>query len=139
SRGEITELLYRHDLSALRDLVVSYLEYKDGLWVLFDNLDKGWPAHGVAPEDVLTLRSLIEAMAKIERELSRRDIDCHGIVFIRNDVYELLVANTADRGKTASISLDWTNPELLREVSRRRFLYTDEHLARVTGFVDIYQ
>lgn len=122
--GQITELLYMHDLAALRDRVVAYLEYKNGLWILFDNLDKGWPANGVSAEDVLTLRSLIDAMAKIERELQRRTIDCHGIVFIRNDVYELMVASTPDRGKVASVTLDWTDPELLRELLRRRFLYS---------------
>jgi nucleoside 2-deoxyribosyltransferase/predicted ATPase len=139
ARGEITELLYRHDLAALRKLVVSYLEHKNGLWILFDNLDKGWPAHGISPEDVLTLRSLIEAMAKIERDLSRRSIECHGTVFIRNDVYELLVANTADRGKVARINLDWTDPELLREVLRRRFLYSGEGIRGDPSFEELWR
>ncbi|HET6231343.1 MAG TPA: hypothetical protein VFE05_14820 [Longimicrobiaceae bacterium] len=125
SRGEITELLYRHDIAALRDAVVSYLEHKDGVWILFDNLDKGWPAHGISPADVLTLRSLVDAMAKIERDLSRRKIVCHGVVFIRNDVFELLVSGSADRGKLASINLDWTDPDLLREILRKRFIYSE--------------
>lgn len=126
SRADITELLYRHNLAALRDAVVAYLEQRDDLWILFDNLDKGWRAHGIQPEDVLTLRSLIEAMAKLERELSKRGIVCHGIVFVRNDVFELLVANTADRGKVASINLDWSDPDLLRELLRKRFIYGDD-------------
>lgn len=137
--GEITELIYKHDLSALRKQVIQYLEYKKGLWLLFDNLDKGWPAHGVTPEDVLTLRCLIDAMAKIERELRKRNIDCHGIVFIRNDVYELLVANTPDRGKVASVTLDWTDPELMRELLRRRFLYTDAGITDNPSFDDIWR
>jgi hypothetical protein len=123
STGEITELLHRHDVAALRNSVASYLEFKNGVWILFDNLDKGWPAHGVTSEDVLTLRSLIDAMGKIEKEMQKRDIECHGVVFIRNDVYELLVDNAPDRGKIASVALDWTDPELLREVLRRRFVY----------------
>lgn len=125
SRAEITELLYRHDIAALRSAVVSYLEHKDELWILFDNLDKGWPAHGILQADVLTLRSLIEAMTKIERDLSKRGLACHGAVFIRNDVFELLVSGTADRGKLASINLDWTDPELLREILRKRFIYSE--------------
>jgi hypothetical protein len=132
SRAQITELLYRHDVAELRDAVVAYLKHKDDLWILFDNLDKGWAAHGIAPEDVLTLRSLIEAMAKLERELSKRDIDCHGIVFIRNDVYEHLVSNSADRGKTAAINLDWTDPDQLREILRKRFIYSEEISASLT-------
>ncbi len=122
--GEITELLYKHDVATLRQEIVEYLAFKEGLWILFDNLDKGWPAHGVTSEDVITLRCLIDAMGKIERQLAARNVECNGVVFIRNDVYELLVAATPDRGKVAHITLDWTDPELLRELLRRRFLYT---------------
>lgn len=104
--------------------MTEYLEYKDSLWILFDNLDKGWPAHGVTPEDVLTLRCLIEALAKIESMLVRQEIEAHGVIFIRNDVYELLVANTPDRGKVSQVGLDWTDGDLLREILRRRFVHT---------------
>lgn len=123
--GEITELLHKHDVAQLRADVTAYLEFKGSLWILFDNLDKGWPPQGIEAEDVLTLRCLMDAMAKIQRELRRRDIDCHGVVFIRNDVYELLVSNTPDRGKVASVVLDWTDSDLLRELLRRRFTYQD--------------
>jgi hypothetical protein len=124
SSGQITELLYKHDVHGLRKEVMDYLEFKEGLWVLFDNLDKGWPPHGVTPEDVLTLRCLIEALEKMEHQLDRRDIEAHGVVFIRNDVYELLVANTSDRGKVPQVGLDWANGDLLRELLRKRFIYT---------------
>jgi hypothetical protein len=121
--GAITELIYRHDLARLRDQLVRYLQFKDGVWVLIDNLDKGWPAHGVTPEDVLTLRSLLDAFAKIEHDLDRHAIECHAIVFIRNDVFELLIDATPDRGKVSRVLLDWTDQELLREMLRRRFVY----------------
>lgn len=39
---QVTELLYRHDLAKLRDLISNYLERKAAVWILFDNLDKGW-------------------------------------------------------------------------------------------------
>ena len=137
--GEITGLLYKHDVAKLRDLLIEYLEHKDGLWILFDNLDKGWPPHGVTPEDVLTLRCLIDAMAKIENQLRKRKIESHGVVFIRNDVYELLVENTPDRGKISSITLDWTDPDLLRELLRKRFLYTDRDLLGTPVFDEIWR
>ncbi len=137
SSGEVTELLHRHDVATLRDRVAEYLELKDGVWLLFDNLDKGWPAQGVTGQDVLTLRSLIDAMAKIEHAMQKRDIECHGVVFIRNDVFELLVDNSPDRGKVASIALDWTDPDLLREVLRRRFVYGG--IDDKTTFEDIWR
>lgn len=137
--GEITELLYRHDLATLRSEVTEYLTHKKGVWILFDNLDKGWPANGVRAEDVLGLRCLIDAMNTLENDFRRKGILCHGSIFIRNDVYELLIAGTSDRGKTPSAILDWTDPDLLRELLRRRFLYTDKGLGDDVVFDDIWR
>lgn len=121
--GEISEIIYSHDVTALRNRLVTYLKHKEGLWILFDNLDKGWPPFGVTAHDVITLRCLIEALTKIEQQLGKRFILCHGVVFIRNDVYEMLIDSSPDRGKAAQITLDWTDQELLRELLRRRFIY----------------
>ena len=44
------------------------------------------------------------------------------IVFIRNDVYELLVDESPDRGKESRVSLDWSDSERLREFLRLRFI-----------------
>lgn len=122
SSENITQLIYKHDLSSLRSKLVDYLRHKQSLWILFDNLDKGWPPHGVGPEDVLSLRCLLDAIAKLERAFKRDDIPTKGIIFIRNDVYENLIEITPDRGKFSQVLLDWTDPALLLELLRRRFL-----------------
>lgn len=124
SLAQVTQLLYRHDVGALRTDVHTYLSFKNELWLLFDNLDKGWPARGLQPEDLVIIRTLIEATRKIERELTRREIEAHTVVFLRNDVYELLIEETPDRGKEARASVDWTDPDLLRELLRRRIVYS---------------
>src|SRR5262249_31250931 len=93
------------------------------LWLLFDNLDKGWPTQGLTHDDVLVIRSLLEATRKLERDLSRNDIDAHSVVFLRNDVYELLVEETPDRGKESKVFIDWNDPDLLRELLRRRLVF----------------
>jgi hypothetical protein len=122
SQAKLTELLYRHDVARLRRDVIVYLKFKDSLWLLFDNLDKGWPTHGIKPEDLIILRTLVEATRKIERELSREGIAAHTILFLRNDVFELLVEETPDRGKEAKVGVDWTDPDLLRELLRLRIV-----------------
>jgi len=122
--AQITEILYKHDVGRLRQQVWEYLVLKDGLWVLIDNLDKGWPASGVTGDDLTIIRCLLDAIAKVERSLQHADVDCHGVVLLRNDVYELLVEATPDRGKLSRVSIDWTDPELLRELLRRRFVYS---------------
>ncbi len=121
-RDQITELLYLHDIKRLRDVTTEYLSLKKGLWILFDNIDKGWHAHGIDSEDLLILRCLIDAFSKLRNELGRASISCKTVTFIRNDVYELLVASLPDRGKMSKIALDWTDPGLLKELLRRRFI-----------------
>lgn len=122
SAAEVTQLIYMHDVSALRHELKEYLTLKDDIWLLFDNLDKGWPTHGLSHEDVIIIRSLAEATRKIEQYFNKHDIAAHTIIFIRNDVYELLVEESPDRGKETKAILDWTDPDLLREMLRLRLV-----------------
>lgn len=124
--GEVTELIYKHDLAELRSQMATYLLDKETLWILFDNLDQGWPSQGLTPEDVLILRCLIDASRKIQREMRRNNVACFSLVFIRNDVYELLVESSSDYGKELRLSLDWTDPELLKELVRLRMAGRDD-------------
>ena len=121
--GNVTELIYRDDITAIRDAIVPYLNHIESVWILVDNLDKGWPTHGVDDLDILILRSLIAANRKIERVLrAKPNFETYSLVFLRNDVYELLLDQTPDRGKEARVSLDWTDRELLLELLRRRLV-----------------
>ena len=134
---ELTNLLYKHDTKLLRERIAGYLEAKRGLWILFDNLDKGWAPSGIGADDVLIVRALLEAISKLERHLRKKEIDCHGVVFLRNDVYEILLNHTADRGKVGRVIVDWTDPELLRELLRKRFIANN--LDPKTSFDSIWQ
>lgn len=120
--SEVTELLYKHDVKKLKSTLSAYLAHKDILWLLFDNIDNGWPTSGLQHEDLLMIRTLIDATRKIERQFSSRDFKVRSVVFLRNDVYELLVRGTSDRGKEASVLLDWTDSDLLREMVRLRIV-----------------
>jgi hypothetical protein len=123
SAGEVTQFLYQHDVPELRAQVLDYLSVKSGTVILFDNLDKGWPSAGVGPGDVMLLRGLLEATRKLEREFAKRELSVKSTVFLRNDVYQLLVEETPDRGKESSVSLDWSDPDLLRELVRLRLVH----------------
>ncbi|HEY9277217.1 MAG TPA: hypothetical protein VIO87_03340 [Methylotenera sp.] len=123
---QITELVYRHDFHKLKSAILDYLKFKDEIWLLFDNIDKGWATQGVNAEDLVIIRALIEATRKIERDLERVSISAHTIVFLRNDVFEQLVDATADRGKETRVNVDWDDPEMLRELVRLRIARTLE-------------
>src|SRR4051794_2391241 len=79
SQPQITELLYRHDVIKLRQEVQNYLKLKQSLWLLFDNIDKGWPTHGVQAADLIIVRTLVEATRKIENELRKHKVDTYTI------------------------------------------------------------
>ena len=123
TQAQVTDLIYKHDVAALREHVRTYMSHKGELWVLIDNLDKGWPTHGVGADDLILIRALLEATRKLERDFQRANQTCHTVVFLRNDVYEMLVRETPDRGKESKVALDWTDADLLREVLRRRIIY----------------
>ena len=71
-----------HDIRELRGQIERYLKFKNGLWILFDNLDKGWSAHGLAPEDLLIIRCLLDATRKLEQSLQPKGVECHTIVLL---------------------------------------------------------
>ncbi|WP_299083226.1 hypothetical protein [uncultured Paraglaciecola sp.] len=122
--SKITEMLYSHDVKDLSQQLISYMKRKDTCWLLFDNIDKGWPTSGLQHEDLLIIRALIDATKKIERQFGRSNLNVNTIIFLRNDVYELLVRETSDRGKEAKVLLDWTDSDLLRELIRLRIVYS---------------
>lgn len=124
--GQVTALLYKHDVSSLQKEVYDYLKFKEEVWLLFDNIDKGWPTHGLRNEDLVIVRTLIEASRKLERELLQKGIEAHTVVFLRNDVYELLIGETPDRGKETRVNVDWAEPDMLRELLRRRIAFSEE-------------
>ena len=122
---QITELIYKHDIADLKEQLSCYLNYKESLWMLVDNLDKGWPTHGVDDKDLVIIRTLLEATRKIERLFRKKSLDAYTIVFLRNDVYELLIDSTPDRGKETKVLIDWTDSDMLRELIRRRIIYNN--------------
>jgi hypothetical protein len=120
--SEVTQLVYGHDIRPLNDALSDFLSVskKEDVWLLFDNLDKGWPVRGATEADILLLRCLLEATRKLERQFESRGVGFHGVVFIRNDIYQHLVLDPSDRGKDTPVQLDWDDAEVFKEIIRRR-------------------
>jgi len=55
SSSDLTQLLYKHDVKALRQELLTYMEHKGTLWLLFDNIDNGWPTSGLEHNDLLII------------------------------------------------------------------------------------
>src|SRR5690606_3430737 len=114
--AQVTEIIYDHDIVQLKKRISDHLQFKDTVWILIDNLDKGWPAHGLESADLLIIRTLLESMRKVEREIQHQGLEAHDIVFLRNDVYELLIEESPDRGKESKVILNWSDPSMLKEL-----------------------
>ncbi|AFL90256.1 hypothetical protein Terro_4049 [Terriglobus roseus DSM 18391] len=120
--GQISKLIYEKDIKEVQAVLSEYLKFKEGVWILIDNLDKSWPVNGATKEDILIIRSLMEATRKLQRQLERNNVECRAIVFIRNDVYEHLLGETPDKGKDNTILLDWTDEEVFKLLIHRRMM-----------------
>lgn len=122
STAQVTELLYAHDLKELRRNVSEYLVHKKSVWVLIDNLDRGWSTKGFDELDAIVLRCLVDAGRHLEREMKKEDHDFHCIIFVRNDVYDHLMKYSTDYGKEMRATLDWSDSDLLKEMLRLRLV-----------------
>lgn len=137
SDEEVNHLIYKHSLPDLRNAVLSYLAKRGGVWILVDNLDRGWPASGLTPQDAMILRALTEAIKRIGKEMRDRGIEGFGTVFLRDDVYESFVAGASDRAKSRRLAVDWEDCDLLREILRRRVI-ASLGIKASTPFVDVW-
>lgn len=136
---DVTSLVYAHDIRSLRQKLSNYLSLKQSVWILFDNLDKGWNTGGVDAIDMIVLRCLVEAGRKIERDMGKRNHSLHCLIFIRNDVYDLLMKGSADYGKDMRAVLDWTDPDMLREMLRLRLVSSIEGIDSHVSFDKIWR
>jgi hypothetical protein len=120
SPERLTNIVFRGGIARIRDLIQKHTTGRTQLILLFDNIDKGWPTNGVHPFDVRLVRLLIEALDKARRDFAVAERDLMSVVFLRNDIYELLVEHTPDRGKAGQVRIDWTDRAKLRQVIYRR-------------------
>lgn len=118
---QVTEMIFGKDIRYLKKQIIDYLSFKKSLWLLFDNLDKGWSTEGISIEDSVIIRTLLDASRKLEQQIEGKGVECHTIIFIRNDVLKLLLEGTPDHGKETRVALDWREKDLLCEVLRQRF------------------
>jgi len=120
--NDVTQLIYKQDIRPLNTALTEYLKIsnKEDVWMLFDNLDKGWPVTVATTEDIMIVKCLLEATRKIQRQFEIGKIEFHVIVFIRNDIYQHLIIDPADRGKETSVLLEWNDPEVFKEIIERR-------------------
>jgi len=116
----LTNVIFRGGVTELKKIILKHTTSRNPIILLFDNIDKGWPANGVDEFDIRLVRLLIESLDKIKRDFSAADRDFSSVVFLRNDIYELMVQATPDRGKAGQVRIDWTDRAKLKQVIFKR-------------------
>lgn len=124
---QLTQAMYMDTNRDLAGATRQYIRGKDSVWLLIDNLDKGWPIRGASKLDILVVRSLLEATRKIQREFSGEDVEFHCLVFLRSDIFELLRAETPDKGKETPVVLDWSDRKAFEQLMLLRLDPHDEY------------
>ncbi|MGH6838085.1 MAG: P-loop ATPase, Sll1717 family [Methylocella sp.] len=119
SPERVTNIVFR-GIAEIQTLIDRHIPEKTQIVLLFDNIDKSWPAQRVNEFDVRSVRLLVESLNKIRRDFEVQHMDFKSVVFLRNDIYELLVGQTPDRGKAGQIRIDWSDRANLRQVIFRR-------------------
>jgi len=132
----LTNLIFRGAIGPIKTLIGENTSSNSHIVFLFDNIDKGWPANGVDVFDIRLVRLLIETLDKVGRDFGVQDRDFLSVVFLRNDIYELMVEDTPDRGKANQIRIDWTDKVKLRQVIYRRLQSSERNDTR--SFDDIW-
>lgn len=116
----LTNVIFRGGINDLKKLTLKFVGANDLVVLLFDNIDKGWPTNGVDEFDARLVRLLIEALDKIRRDFAASKRNFMSVVFLRNDIYEMLVEGTPDRGKAGQVRIDWTDRAKLKQVILKR-------------------
>lgn len=125
-KSDVTQFLYQGNIQQLNESLAFYLAKYDEVWLLIDNIDKGWSGQGVDSQDIAIIRCLLEATRKLQRALENEDVDFKSLVFIRKDVYDLLVDQSPDRGKESVVNLEWSDEFLIKDLLKKRFNELDE-------------
>ena len=121
-KSQLTNTMFERPIPELKNAIVSVGEDTKEIYVLVDDIDKGWPARKVEAHDVSTVKHLLETLNRMRRELGRLGVSLRYLVFLRSDVYELLVTETSDRGKFNTIRVDWSDVEQLRHLLKQRVI-----------------
>jgi hypothetical protein len=132
----LTNIVYRSGIAEAKKFVLRYSARLEHIVFLFDNIDKGWATNGVDEMDVRLVRLLLEALEKVKRDLAVDHCDFRFVVFLRNDVFELMVSGTPDKGKAAVIRIDWTDRVKLKQVIQ--FRLQASLVERVSNFNELW-
>jgi hypothetical protein len=126
-KSRISEMLHSELISKLRELLGRALSGKSKVIILVDNLDKAWNKD--ADVELLSelLFGLLSVSGRVAEDFKRsasglKPIKLHFTLFLRSDIYAVMLHFARERDKLPVRRLTWDDPETLRAVVEERFV-----------------
>lgn len=143
-RNKISEILHDNIISRLKELIIAYMNKKNKLAILIDNLDKNWRKGneiGIISKFIL---GLLGVVGRISRELKGNpkdpnDFDINLVVFLRSDIFKNVLSFAREPDKIEYNRLMWNDKEILfRIVDRRIEFFSGKFQNPATEFWEKY-
>ena len=71
----------KEGIAKVRAMILRHTNADTPMFLLFDNIDKGWPAKGISKFDIRLVRLLLEALEKIKRDFHAAGREFLSVVF----------------------------------------------------------
>lgn len=126
SRERLTRAMHAETLVDLRAHLGRFLQRRQRVAVLIDNLDKAWERTADFDELAAFLLGLLTAASSLAADFRRRDawrtpIALTVAVFIRSDIFQQVELRAREPDKLPVTRLLWNDPALLLRVVEERY------------------
>ncbi|KFG90780.1 putative ATPase [Sphingobium herbicidovorans NBRC 16415] len=123
------EDIWQELIPAMEKIITDHVDGSK-YYVVFDELDEDYRNYW--EEDsrskyISLVTSLFKAVSNVKRVFSERNIGIHPIVFLRDDIYELLSDPDKNKWEDQKISLNWKREKIKHMLGFRISRSFDEH------------
>lgn len=131
NRMRISEILHEHMIGQLRIKLGNVLSSKNKVCILIDNLDASWTNRQDLPELCMLLFGLLNVIKEVTEDFAKADyrqkrVNVSLIVFLRSDIFNLILSYANERDKISHSKLIWEDAEQLFRIIENRFEYSAE-------------
>lgn len=130
-RNKLSEILHDSIIKELKDLIIGYMNSREKLVILIDNLDKNWKKENEIEIISKFILGLLGVVGRISKELKGNHknpsaFDLNLIVFLRSDIFKHILLYAREPDKIEYYNLRWNDSEMLMRIIDRRV----EHLSK---------
>ena len=124
-RNKISEILHEQILKKLKVLIIGYMNNREKLVILIDNLDKNWKKENNIELTSKFILGLLGVVGRISKELKGspskpNNFHFNLIVFLRSDIFRYILQFAREPDKIEYYNLRWDDAEVLMRIVDKR-------------------